>query len=219
MHFRHPEHGRLNTIQLSNAMGIFPVILALSNELYGLAAVMTLSMLASIHYHLDETNENALLLDSSSCALSSSFLFYLLLNTNVLLTPAVLMCITYSLLAIVFFVMAEEPTSDDYQLYHTAWHVFSVYAASIFVYNYINTKESEGGGGGVTGRLTLPFAAALQDLDLDLAASKLLSFATTFFSSEAAGMAKAEKGQLRTSAGEWGYALPALQTEEHSGSQ
>lgn len=129
----------LTFCQISNLLGIFPAILAFQHRLYVLGTVMLLGMSLSIYYHHDESNEIAFLMDVGGCTLLASYMFYILMNAETNLTYVNILTLFYNAMALIFFVAAGEPGDEDYELYHTAWHVFVFYAASTFVYSYINT--------------------------------------------------------------------------------
>ncbi len=129
----------MNFCQLSNILGIFPILLAVQFGLYPLAGAMTASTILSILYHYDETNEHALMADMGGCVLLSACGFYIVMNNETNITFANLLSLVYGVMAMVFFVKAGEPGEDTYQLYHTGWHICAFFSMSVFVFSYIHS--------------------------------------------------------------------------------
>lgn len=150
----------LNFCQLSNVLGVFPVILAFQHGLYLLGTIMFLGMSLSIYYHADESNEIAFFMDVAGCAMLSSYMFYIVMNAEILLTYVNLLTVSYTGMALVFYVAAGEPGDEDYPLYHTAWHVFAMYAASTFVYSYINTTLEKDSPSRMSTKAVIPWITA-----------------------------------------------------------
>ncbi|CAK9025531.1 unnamed protein product [Durusdinium trenchii] len=133
----------MNFCQLSNLLGLFPIFLALQSRLYFLAAALSTSVLLSFIYHLDEHNELALKADMYGCSLLASFMFYLVLDSESVLTRMNIISIVYGTMAIYFFFGAGNPGTELYHDYHTGWHVCAVYSVATFVYSYIHSTKLE----------------------------------------------------------------------------
>jgi hypothetical protein len=121
-------------------MGIFPVIFLYQNGMYWTSFFLFLSFFFSVIYHMDETNFTALLFDVSGCTVLLSCLFYLLKNARYVFTG--MNCLSTVMLsaALFCFISAGDDTqSERYSIYHAAWHVFSVYGVSAFVYSFVHS--------------------------------------------------------------------------------
>lgn len=135
----HCECGKPNYCQISNFLGIFPVYLAFKFKLYWIALAMSIASVCSIIYHHNEQNDDALYADLFGCALLSACTFYIFFNMQTIPSIANILSFIYSGAAITFYYMAGLPEEEQYELYHTAWHVFALYSFTLFVYAYINT--------------------------------------------------------------------------------
>lgn len=128
--------------QVSNLLGLFPVVFLVQNERYWLAFFLLTTVVFSIIYHMDETNFTALLFDVSGCTVLLSCLFYLVKNSRYYLTGMTLFSACMLSGATACFVLAGSDTrTEQYGLYHTAWHVFSMYGIGSFMYSYVHTSE------------------------------------------------------------------------------
>ncbi len=128
--------------KISNALALFPIFLCFHGRLYTAAICMTFSMLCSIYYHMDETNENALFADMIGCSMVVSAGAYLTMNAEYIFTYINAIALVYCILAIYCFLCCgADFNTDHYDLVHTGWHVFSFYALSTFFYSYIENNK------------------------------------------------------------------------------
>lgn len=130
--------------QVSNFLGIFPVIYCIQYKAYGIAAVLSIAFVLSIIYHINESNRVFLLADMVGCSLLVAAGALIIKNSKYVLTFSNLMTILYSSAGLTCFVLAGDDTqSEDYKVFHTAWHVFSMYGIATFLYSYFNTTLVE----------------------------------------------------------------------------
>ena len=130
--------------QISNFLGVCPVIYCIQYRAYGLAAVLTTAFTLSIIYHINEDNKLALLADTVGCSLLVAAGAYVINRSQYVITVSNLMTILYASAGLTCFVLAGDDTkSQDYKVYHTAWHVFSMYAIATFLYSYFNSSLVE----------------------------------------------------------------------------
>lgn len=128
--------------QISNALGIFPVIYCIQYRAYGLAGVLALAFSLSVIYHINEDNKLALLADTVGVSLLVAAGATVLRRSEYILTVSNLMTILYASAGLTCFLLAGDDTqSADYKVYHTAWHVFSMYAIATFLYSYFNSSN------------------------------------------------------------------------------
>ncbi len=128
--------------QISNILGLFPVIFLYQNEMYRTAICLVLSLILSLIYHMDETNRTALLFDFSGCCMLSSCMLYLMKTSTYRFTNLNIFCVMMMSAAIYSFIAAGDDTqSEKYEIYHTAWHIFSLYAIGAFVYSYVHSER------------------------------------------------------------------------------
>lgn len=126
--------------QLSNLLGIFPIAYCLSYRAYGLAAVVAAAVLLSTIYHVNEKNWLALLADTVGVSLLVAAGVTVIKNSNYILTLSNILTILYASAGLTCFILAGDDTdSQDYQIYHTGWHIFSIYGVGTFLYSYFNT--------------------------------------------------------------------------------
>lgn len=130
--------------QLSNLLGIFPVCYCISYKAYGLAAVVATAVFLSLLYHVNEKNEFALLADTIGCSLLVAGAAIIIKNSRHVITLSNLLTILYASAGMTCFILAGDDTdSDQYKIYHTAWHMFSIYGIGTFLYSYFNTTYEE----------------------------------------------------------------------------
>lgn len=131
--------------QLSNLLGVFPVVYCLSYRAYGLAAIVAAAVLLSTIYHVNEKNWLALLADTLGVSLLIAAGVTVIKNSSYILTLSNILTIVYASAGITCFVLAGDDTdSQEYQLYHSGWHIFSIYGVGTFLYSYFNsTYEGE----------------------------------------------------------------------------
>lgn len=133
----------LNFCQISNFLGVFPVCLAIKFKLYWIAIAMAIASICSIVYHHDEHNDNALYADLFGCALLCATFFYIFFNINTIPNIVNILAFVYASAALTFYYMAGLPKEPGYETFHTAWHVFAIYAFTLFIYTYINLQVLE----------------------------------------------------------------------------
>ena len=131
--------------QLSNLLGIFPVAYCLSYRAYGLAAVVAAAVLLSVIYHVNEKNWLALLADTVGVSLLVAAGVTVIKNSNYIMTLSNVLTIVYASAGLTCFILAGDDTdSEEYKIYHTGWHIFSIYGVGTFLYSYFNsTYECE----------------------------------------------------------------------------
>lgn len=126
--------------QLSNLMGIFPVVYCLQHGLYWVALILTVTVTLSLMYHHDESNRVALVADMCGCALLVGAGVYILLNSDEVLTWSNLLTLVFASGAVTSYLAAGDDTeSEEYMVYHTGWHVLAFYGIATFLYSYVNT--------------------------------------------------------------------------------
>lgn len=131
--------------QISNALGIFPVIFLVQNEMYWSAWFLMVTLVLSTLYHLDETNHWALLSDVTGCTVLFTCIIYLYRNSNYTFTAMNFFSMVMTVSAAICFVLAGDDTSSDrYMVYHSAWHAFSLYGIAAFVYSYVHSNDESG---------------------------------------------------------------------------
>ena len=129
----------VNFCQISNLLGVFPILLAVQFGMYDMALAMTCATCLSIVYHHDETNEMALWADIGGCSLALSFVLQTMMNTNMDPSPAHILCVIYAVMAMTFYLMAGNPGTEEYHYFHTGWHVCMFYTTSLFVYTHVHS--------------------------------------------------------------------------------
>ena len=129
----------VNFCQISNLLGVFPILLAVQFGMYDMALAMTCATCLSIVYHHDEGNEMALWADIGGCAVALSFVLQTMMNTNMDPSPAHILCVVYAVMAITFYLMAGNPGTEEYHYFHTGWHVCMFYTTSLFVYTHVHS--------------------------------------------------------------------------------
>lgn len=134
----------MNFCQISNLLGVFPILLAVQFGIYDLAIAMTFATCLSIIYHYDETNEMALWADIGGCCIVMAFLLQILMNTDKTISFAHLLTMVYSIMAIGFYIMAGDTGTEQYHYFHTGWHVCMFYATSLFMYTHIHSTVQKG---------------------------------------------------------------------------
>lgn len=130
--------------QASNLLGIFPVIYCIQYKAYGLAVVLSVAFTLSILYHINEENRFFLLADLFGVSLLVAAGLTVYKNSSHVLTLSNLLTIVYSTAGFTCFILAGDDTkSEDYKIFHTAWHIFSMYGIGTFLYSYFNTNDFE----------------------------------------------------------------------------
>jgi hypothetical protein len=121
--------------QLSNALMVVPAAYATYRGMRWVAAVLLLSMLLSVNYHMDETDDRALLADIAGCSAIGACGFYLLLNSDGVFTVWNVLAMVYGAAAIACFSLAGPDTgTHEYDALHAGWHVLIVYAFVAFLH-------------------------------------------------------------------------------------
>ena len=127
--------------QLSNLLGVFPVAYCISYKAYGLAAVVAAAVLLSVIYHVNEKNWIALVADTVGVSLLVAAGVTVIKNSNYILTLSNILTILYASAGLTCFILAGDDTdSDEYKIYHTGWHIFSIYGVGTFLYSYFNSS-------------------------------------------------------------------------------
>lgn len=130
--------------QLSNLLGIFPIVYCLQNKAYWFAAIIGTAVILSLIYHINESNTYALFSDLLGVSLLCAAGFYIIMNSQLILTWSNLMTVAYASAGLTCFVLAgKDIESEEYKLFHTGWHIFSIYGMATFLYSYFNTSNIE----------------------------------------------------------------------------
>lgn len=128
--------------QLSNLLGIFPIIYCIQNRAYSFAAIISAAVILSLIYHINENNRYALFSDLIGVSLLCAAGFYIIMNSQLILTWSNLMTVAYASAGLTCFVLAgKDLESEEYKLFHTGWHIFSIYGMATFLYSYFNTSK------------------------------------------------------------------------------
>ena len=134
----------LSFCQISNLIGIFPVIYCIQHGLHWFAAILAMSITLSLFYHEDEDNEIALWADMGGCAVLFACFCYILMNSELVLTWSNMVTLLFASMAGTCYLLAgEDVHTENYLLFHTGWHVFALYAISTFIYSYVNTSVED----------------------------------------------------------------------------
>lgn len=134
--------------QVSNLLGFFPVLYCIQYRLYGFAAVLSLAVVLSILYHIDETNPFALLADTIGVSFLIALGVYTYKRSDVFMTWSNILTIIFASAGTFCFLMAgEDLQSEQYHVFHTLWHVFSMYGIGTYLYSYVNTQVVTGESG------------------------------------------------------------------------
>ena len=129
---------------LSNLSMFFPIYIAYANGLVYVAGALLATMFLSMLYHCDEGNDAGLLVDVLGVIVAVTTLKFLMIQSTYILTPMNLVALVYGIASIICYLWAgEEPDSEQYENYHTAWHVLSSYFIAAFIYSHINTSVLE----------------------------------------------------------------------------
>lgn len=130
--------------QLSNMLGVFPVWFCLTYKAYGLAAIIAAAVTLSILYHINEKNELALLADAIGCSLLVALVITCIRRSKVVFTFCNILTIVYTTAGITcYFLAGDNVESDQYKVYHSAWHIFCIYGLGTFLYSYFDTTYEE----------------------------------------------------------------------------
>lgn len=156
--------------QASNMAMVVPVAYAIYRRLYWAAGALVASMLLSILYHTNETNELALFADVLGCSIVSSCGFYLILQSTAIVTVWNVLAVVYACAAVTCFSMAGPDTgSDEYDALHSAWHILVVYGITAFLHGHyaqqrlVETAAPRAGTGHVaTARTHRPLYGGMQ---------------------------------------------------------
>lgn len=123
--------------QLSNFLGVFPVIYCVLNQAYELAFVIGAAVIFSALYHIDESKDFFLFLDVLGCACLFAAALLVMQRSPNLLTVSNVFTLLYSAAAIAFFVACGWDTeSKTYEVYHSLWHIFAIYGVCYFLYSH-----------------------------------------------------------------------------------
>ena len=135
--------------QLSNLALLAPIVAAFQYKLYMVCITIALCALASVFYHLDETNEKLFLFDLFGIICMVSLCSYMFIYARKSFTYVNLMTIMYMGVGLYFFLIAPDPTLGFstreehmlYHYYHSTWHVFVGYSIFGVLYSFLNSSE------------------------------------------------------------------------------
>lgn len=129
--------------QASNFLGIFPVLYCIQFKAYGLACVLATAFGLSAVYHTNEKNNLFLLADTVGVSLLVAAGVTVLKNSSHVVTVSNLLTVLYSAAGFTCFILAGDDTdSEDYKIFHAAWHIFSTYGIATFLYSYFNANDA-----------------------------------------------------------------------------
>ena len=122
--------------QLSNMSLIVPAVYAAYKGLFWASSALFLSMILSVIYHCDESNDFALLADVIGCAVVGSCFTFLSLNSSSTLTRWNALAMVYLSAALTCFAFAGPTDDDSYDVIHSAWHVLAAYGILAFIHGH-----------------------------------------------------------------------------------
>lgn len=125
---------------LSNISLLLPIYIAYAHGLVHVAGVLLAAMFMSMYYHMDEQNDFGLYVDIIGVTVSVTTLNFIYMQSTYVVTPMNLIAMAYGTAALYCYFEAGEVHGDQYEDYHTAWHVLSSYMIAAFIYSHINTS-------------------------------------------------------------------------------
>ena len=130
--------------QLSNALGLFPVVYCLKHRLYGFGVIIATSLTLSVLYHVNENNEWFLFADMVGVSFLVALGYYTYLRSVVVFTWSNCLTILFASAGFACYLLAgDEIDSEQYHIFHSLWHAFSFYGCATYLYSYINTHGGE----------------------------------------------------------------------------
>lgn len=129
---------------LSNVMMLFPAFVAYRSRLYRICAAIMVAMVLSMLYHVDEQRDIMLFADIMGVVALSATINFILMRSRLLLTPINLIGLLYWFAALYcYFQAGDDTTTEEYEMYHTAWHVLGAYFTTCIVYSHCFTTTAD----------------------------------------------------------------------------
>jgi hypothetical protein len=120
-------------------MMVFPFLIAYKYGLTHIAGAILVSAVFSMVYHCDEENILCLLADIVGVITLLTTMLLVLWKSNDFFTPMNGIACVYFSIALVYYILAGDNKSEEYDNCHTAWHLFGSYAVAALVYSYANS--------------------------------------------------------------------------------
>ena len=135
--------------QFSNLVMLAPIVAAVQYKMYLVAGSILFCTLASVIYHIDETNPKLFLVDLVGIVCLVSVVCHMLLFARKSFTYVNLMTSMYMLVGLYFFFTSPDPWkgfADEreaaiYNYRHAAWHVFVGYSIFGCTYSFLNSAD------------------------------------------------------------------------------